>query len=129
MGGERRGGHQHAGKGGDGDGQSRSHYLPPAGPTRRAESLSFWRQNSSIICVSIMIFMFMSIVNGFVYALGSSIVICRLSVPKFGRVIRSVMVVASVYGLPAVSSHWLSLKPFVVTTNVSPSHFPMEYPL
>src|SRR6185437_9534386 len=106
-----------------------SHHLPPVGADRRAESRSFSRQNSSIICVSIMIFMFMSMVNGFVYALGSSMVICRFSVPKFGRVIRSVMVVASVNGLPAVSSHWLSLKPFVVITNVSPSHFPIEYPL
>src|SRR6185312_11275051 len=95
-----------------------SHHLPPVGADRRAESRSFSRQNSSI--------MFMSMVNGFVYALGSSTVTWMLSVPKFGRVIRSVVVAASVIGLPGVSSHWSSRKPFVVTTNVSPSHLPME---
>src|SRR5262249_46300938 len=106
-----------------------SAYFPAPGANRRLESFSFSRQNSSIICVSIMIFMFISIVNGFVYALGSSMVITRLSVPKSGRVIRSVIVAAPVIGLPAVSSHSLSRKPFVVITNASPSHFPIEYPL
>src|SRR4029434_9811708 len=41
---------------------------------------------------------------------------------------RSVTCSASVVGLPALSSHVFPLKPLLSTTNVSPSHLPIEYP-
>src|SRR5262249_12794347 len=67
-------------------------------------------------------------VQGLLYAIGSSMVTCISSVPMFLLRNRSVTCSASVVGLPALSSHVFPLKPLLSTTNVSPSHLPMENP-
>ena len=90
---------------------------------------SFSLQMNSIISWSTMRRWFTRTVNGLVYALGSSIVMSISSVPKFGRRNRSVILSASVYGLPLTSSHPALSSPrkFVVsTTSVSSSHQPRE---
>ena len=90
---------------------------------------SFSLQMNSIISWSTMMRWFTRTVNGFVYALGSSIVMSISIVPKFGRRNRSVILSCSVYGLPLTSSHPARSSPrkFVVsTTSVSPSHQPRE---
>ncbi len=60
------------------------------------------------------------------YAFGSSIVTTVSIAPKLVRRKRSVVRSASVWGWPSLSSQLPSLKPAVVTTNVSPSHCPTE---
>ena len=49
--------------------------------------------------------------------------------PALNAVFNGLSASSLVIGLPAVSSHSLSRKPFVVMTNAFPSHFPIEYPL
>src|SRR5262245_15059606 len=105
----------------------RSH---PVYLARCLEDCSFSLQMNSIISVSNMMRWFTRTVNGLVYALGSSMVMSICMVPKFGRRKRSVILSASVYGLPFTSSHPARSSPrklVVSTTSVSlPSHQPRE---
>src|SRR5437868_2054243 len=66
--------------------------------------------------------------QGFVYALGSSIVKLNTKVCGSTRLMRSIMWRSSVCGCPMGSSHVDSLKPTESTTSVSPSHLPTDSP-
>src|SRR5262245_17450538 len=67
-------------------------------------------------------------VNGFSYEPGSMIVMSHASVFKSVLVNRSMVCSCVVCGCPSKSNQNLSLYPMVSTTNVSPSHRPVECP-
>src|ERR1051326_1463968 len=71
---------------------------------------------------------FLSLTHGFVYVFGSSNLTVSSKLSRFRRCQRSCTRKSSLNGLPQPSSHSRESNPAVSTTNVSPSHLPVEYP-
>src|SRR6202171_457237 len=96
-------------------------------PSKCPLSRSFSHTSSNISVSAVYVFSMRS-VNGLVKVFGSSKVTSNCKCPKSGRRKRSVSRRDSVCGFPPTSSQPCSLKPEELTTRVSPSQCPTEYP-